>query len=189
MAEPGEIDNAWISRCAGRDHDRLHFLGLFLQRIVIDLLGLFAHAVLRYGIEFAGEIRRMSVGEMATVREIHSENFVARFQHREINGHVRLCTAMRLNVYMLASEQSLRAIDRQLLRSIDILAAAIPALSRITFCVFVRKNAALRFHHRPAGEIFRRDQFDIFALTFFLRHDRVENFRICAPQCVAINAR
>ena len=30
----------------------LYFLSLFLQRVVIDLLGLFAHAVLRDGVEF-----------------------------------------------------------------------------------------------------------------------------------------
>src|SRR5207247_11428923 len=73
----------------------------------------------------------MSVGEMAAVREIHCENFVARLQHREINGHVRLCAAVRLHIHVLASEESLGAIDRQLLGSIDILATAVPALSRI----------------------------------------------------------
>jgi hypothetical protein len=33
----------------------------------------------------------------------------------------------------------------------------------------------LRFHHRPAGEIFRRNQFDIFALPSFFRLNRVKN--------------
>ena len=47
LAQPREIDDARISGRAGGDHRRPDFLGLFLQRVVIDLLGLLAHAVLR----------------------------------------------------------------------------------------------------------------------------------------------
>ena len=169
LAQPREIDDARISRCAGGDHHRPNFFGLFLQRVVIDLLGLLAHAVLRDVVKFAGEIRRMAVGEMAAVREIHGQNLVARFQHRKINRHVRLRAAVRLNVDVLAAEQALRAIDRELLGRIDVFAAAVPAFPRITFGVFVGQHAALRFHHRAAGEIFRGDQLDVFALAFFFR--------------------
>ena len=78
-------------------------------------------------IKVAGEIRGMTVREMAAVREIHGQNLVARFQHREIDRHVRLRAAVRLHIHVLAAEKSLRAIDRQLFRGIDIFAAAIPA--------------------------------------------------------------
>ena len=122
---------------------------------------------------------------MAAVREIHGQNLVARFNGGEIDRHVRLRAAVRLHVHVLGAEQSLGAIDRQLLDRIDILAAAIPAFLRITFGVFVRQHAALRFHHRAAGEIFRRDQLDVFALPFFFRADRVENFRIDLAQTAA----
>ena len=47
LSQPRKIDDARISGRAGGDHGRPDFLGLFLQRVVIDLLGLFAHAVLR----------------------------------------------------------------------------------------------------------------------------------------------
>ena len=43
----GKSNDARISRSAGGDHRRPHFLGLFLQRVVIDLLRLLVHAVMR----------------------------------------------------------------------------------------------------------------------------------------------
>ena len=81
----------------------------------------------------------MAVGEMAAVREVHREDFVAGLEHGEVNGHVRLRAAVRLDVDVVAAEELLRAIDRELLDDIDVLAAAIPALARITFGVFVRE--------------------------------------------------
>ncbi len=98
LAQPREIDDARIGGRAGGDHERADFFGLFLQRVVIDLLGLFAHAVLRHCVKFAGEIRRMAVGEMAAVGEIHGENLVARFQHaknRPPCSPARRCAAGR----------------------------------------------------------------------------------------------
>ena len=116
----------------------LHFLGLFLQRVVIDLLRLFVHAVMRDLIKLAGKICRMPVGEMAAVGEIHRQDFVARFNGGEINRHVRLRAAVRLDVDMLGAEETFRAIDRELLDDIDIFAAAVPAFPGITFGVLVR---------------------------------------------------
>ena len=71
LAQTREIDNTRISRCAGGNHQRSDFFGLFLQRVVIDLLGLFADSVLRHCIKFAGEICWVTMGEMTAVREIH----------------------------------------------------------------------------------------------------------------------
>ena len=131
----------------------------------------------------------MSVGEMTAMGEVHGENFVARFNGGEIDGHVRLRAAVRLHIDVLASEQPFRAIDRQLLGRIDVLAAAVPTLARVTFGVLVRHHATLCFHDGAAREILRRDQLDIFALAFFLRHDGVEDFRIRPAQRLAVNAR
>ena len=131
----------------------------------------------------------MAVREMAAVGEIHRQNLVAGFEHREINGHVRLRAAVRLHVDVLAAEELLGAIDRQLLDDIDVLAAAIPAFPRITFGVFVGQHAALRFHHRAAGEIFRGDQFDVLALAFFFRSNRIKDFGIDFAQCLAVARR
>src|SRR6266436_4699487 len=69
--QPRKIDDARVGRRAGGDHDRPHLLGLFLQRVVIDRLGLRVHAVMGDLIKFAGKICGMSVREMSAVREIH----------------------------------------------------------------------------------------------------------------------
>ena len=127
------------------------------------------------------------MSEMAAVRKIHGQNLVARFEHREIDRHVRLRSAVRLHVDVLAAEESFRAINRQLLCRIDILTAAVPAFSRITFGVFVRENAALSLHHRAAGEIFGSDQFDVFPLTFFFRDNGIVDLRIDFAQRLAVS--
>ena len=116
--------------------------------------------------------------EMSSVREVHRQNFVARFNGGKIHSHVCLCAAVRLHIYVFAAKELFCAIDCQLLGNIDIFTSAIPPLSWVTLSVFVCENAALRFHHRAAGEIFRCDQFDIFALAFFFRGDRIESLRI-----------
>src|SRR5215472_13427247 len=87
---------------------------------------------------------------------------------------------------MLTAEKPFGAIDRQLLGGVDILAAAIPSFSWITFRVFVGHHAALSFHHRSTGEVFRGDQFDVLTLAFFFRGNRIKDFGICFAQCVAI---
>ena len=185
LAQRGKSIDARIGRRAGRDHCRANFFRLFLQRVVIDLLGLFVHAVLRDLIKFAGKIRGMAVGEMTAMRQIHGQDFVARFNRGEIDRHVSLRTAVRLHIDMFGAEETLRAIDRQLLDDIDILATAIPAFPGIAFRVFVRQARTLRFHDRAAGEIFRSDEFDVFALPFFFRRDGVKNFRIGLAQAAA----
>src|SRR5204862_778305 len=83
----------------------------------------------------------------------------------------------------------LGAINRELLSHINILTTAVPALAWITFGILVREHTALGFHNRAAGEILRCDQLDIFALTSFLRADRVEDFRIYPAQRFAVNPR
>ncbi len=88
---------------------------------------------------------------------------------------------------MFGAEKAFRAIDRQLLGHVHVFATAVPALSRITFGVFVSQNTALCFHDRAAGEILRSDQLDIFALPLFFRANDIEDFRINASQGVAID--
>ena len=127
----------------------------------------------------------MPVGEMAAVGEVHGQDLVARFEGGEIDGHVGLRAAVRLHVDVVGAEKRLRAIDRELLDDVDILAAAVPAFAGITLGVLVRQAGALRFHHRAAGEILRGDQLDVFALPFFLRGDGVEDFRIDFAQGAA----
>ncbi len=185
LAEPREINDAGIRGGARGDHRRPDFLGLFLQSVVIDLLRFRADAVLTDLVKFAGKIRGMAVGEMAAVGEVHRQNLVARLQHREVNGHVRLRAAVRLDVYVFAAEQPLRTVDRELLDGVDVLTAAVPAFARIALGILVRQDAALRLHHRAARKIFGGDQLDVFKLPFFFRHDGGVNFGIDLAQAAA----
>ncbi len=77
---------------------------MFLERVVIDRFRLFIHSVVGDLVKLSGKIRRMPVRKMATVREIHRQDFVARFNRCEINRHVRLRAAVRLNVDVLRAE-------------------------------------------------------------------------------------
>ena len=140
-------------------------------------------------IKFAGEVSRMPMGQVPAVGQVHGENLVARFYGGKVNGHVSLRSAVRLNVDVFRAEESLGPVDGELLRDIDIFAAAIPPFPRISFGILVSQNAALRFHDRPAREILRSDQFDILTLPFFFRTNDIEDLRIDAAKRFAVNAR
>src|SRR5262249_1812102 len=81
LTQSWEIDNARVRRRAGSNHRRPNLLGLSLQRVVVDPLGLLAHAVLRDVVELTGEICWVTMGKMSAVREIHGQNLFAAFQH------------------------------------------------------------------------------------------------------------
>ena len=115
-------------------------------------------------VELAREIQRMAVRQVAAVREIHPEHRVARLQQREVHGHVRLRAGVRLHVGVLGAEQLLRAVDGERFGDVDELAAAVVALARIAFGVFVRQHRARRLQDRLADEILRRDQLEAVVL-------------------------
>jgi hypothetical protein len=80
---------------------------------------------------------------------------------------------MGLHVRVVGAEKALRPLDRQLLHDVGVFAAAVPALVRVTLRVLVGQAGALRFHHRAAGEILRRDQLDVIVLArVFTLHRR-----------------
>ncbi len=145
--------------------------------IVVDLF-LVIQAVLDGVVQLAADIHRCTVGQMAAVRQAHAEDGVARFQHRNINCLVGLRTGMRLHVGVFRAEQSLGAIDGQLLGHVDVLASAVIALAGIAFRILVGQLAALRFHHRRAGVVFRSDQFDMILLAAVFVLDRGPQFGV-----------
>ena len=108
------------------------------------------------------------MGQVPAVRELEREDRVARLQHREVHGHVRLCASMRLDVRVLRAEELLCAVDCELLDLVDDLAPAVVAASRIPLGVLVRGDAAHRFEHRRPREVLGRDQLDLAALPLEL---------------------
>ena len=85
---------------------------------------------------------------------------------------------MRLHVREAASEQLGHPLDRERFGDVHILAAAVVALSRQPFGVFIGENRALGFQHRPADDVLGRDQLDLVALAPKLFPDRRREFRI-----------
>ena len=76
------------------------------------------------------------------------------------------------------AEQFLGALDRQRLGDIDPFAAAVIARARIALGIFVGHHRALRFQHRAADDVFRRDQLDLVTLATEFAPDRGGDFRI-----------
>ena len=167
-----EIDDPRVGRGAGGDHFWANLGGLAGEGVVVDRLGLTAHAVVGNLVEFAGEIRFVAVGEVAAVGEVHGEDFVAGGEDAEINGHVRLTAAVGLNIGVLGAEELLRAVDSQRFHDVHILATAIPAFAGIALGIFVGEARALGLHDRAAGEILARDEFDVLELAAVFLLDR-----------------
>jgi len=114
--------------------------------------------------------------------EIHSEDSIAGLERGEIDRHIRLASGVRLNVYMIGTEESFCALYGKVLRDIDKLAPAIVSLARIPFRIFVRHNATLGLKHRLAHEIFRGNEFEFAGLpSGFIKYSP-GYFRISIPQ-------
>jgi hypothetical protein len=114
----------------------------------------------------------MAMGQMATVREIHPENGVARLQQRQVDAHVRLRARVWLHVGVLGAKERLRPFDRQRLDDIHEFAAAVVTLARIALGVLVREHRTGGFEDRRAHEVLRRDQFEAERLAVGFLADR-----------------
>ena len=110
--------------------------------------------------------------------EPEREDRVARLQHGEVDGHVRLGAGVRLDVRVLGAEERLRAVDRELLDLVDDLAAAVVALARIALGVLVRRHAADRLEHARPGEVLGRDQLDLAALALELAAEQLRDLGV-----------
>ena len=177
-AETGEIDDPRIGAAAGDDH-----LGLVLVRqardfVVIDAFIFFAHAVGDDLVELARKIERMAVRQVAAVRQVHAEDGVARVENAEVGALIRLRTGVRLHVGILGSEQFLGAVARQVLDPVREFAAAVIALARIAFGVFVGEDGAGGFENRFGNEVLAGDQFQARVLALRFMADQVVNFGI-----------
>ncbi|MNK72663.1 hypothetical protein D3C87_921460 [compost metagenome] len=72
---------------------------------------------------------------------------------------------MRLHVGGVGAEDLLDAIDGQLLGHVDVLAAAVVALARVAFGVFISELRALGGHDGRRGVVLAGDQLDVMFLA------------------------
>ena len=85
---------------------------------------------------------------------------------------------MRLDVGVIGAEQFLGAFDGQLLGHVHVFAAAVVALARVAFGVFVGEHRTLGFEHARAGVVFRGDQLDVVFLAPALVGDGLGEFGV-----------
>ena len=115
---------------------------------------------------------------MAAGGKVQSQERVARLhqghERRRIGGRAR----MRLDVGEARAEQLLHALDREGFRDVDVLAAAVIALARQAFGIFVGQHRALRLEHRAADDVLRGDQLDLVALAAELLADHIGDLGI-----------
>ncbi len=120
----------------------------------------------------------MAVGQMAAVRQIEAQNRVARLQHRRIGRGVGLRAGVRLHVDMLAAEDLLGPVARQILHHVGVFAAAVVAPPRIALGVFIGKYRAGRLKHRLGDKVFAGNHLQplVLAESFLVKssgHDGV----------------
>ena len=101
------------------------------------------------------------MGQVPAVSQAHAKHGITGRTQRQVNGSVGLRTGMRLNVGIVGAEQLLGAIDRQLLRNIDVFTPAIITFAGIALRILVGEDAALGFQDkitdltdRPSSSIF-----------------------------------
>ena len=105
------------------------------------------------------------MGQVSAVGQVHAHNGVARFEQAQEDRKVGLGAGVRLNVGMGRAEEFFDPIDGNLFNLIDKFAAAIVALRRQAFRIFVGQDRALRFHYCWRGEVFAGNEFKMIALT------------------------
>ena len=150
LAEPVGLDRARVRGAAADDQLRPDLLRLREHLVVVDHHRLARDAVVVELVELPGEVDLQPVREVAAVVEREPEHAVARLEHGEVDGHVRLRARVRLDVRVLGAEQLLRAVARELLDLVDDLAAAVVALAGIALGVLVRRHRADRLEHATA---------------------------------------
>ena len=178
LPEPGVVHGARISARPGHDESRALLAGQLGQRIVVDGLGVLRDAVGNHVVQPPGEVHGTPHGQVSAVGQVHAEVGVAGVQHREVHGHVRLGTGMRLDIDVLRSEQRPGPLHRQTLHHVHVLAAAVVAPPRIALRVLVGHERTLGLEHGLAHYVLGGDQLQVGLEAVALVGNRLEDFGI-----------
>ena len=113
-----------------------------------------------------------AVGQVPAHGEVHAHDRVAGLEHREVDGHVGLRAGVRLDVGVVGAEQLARAVAREVLDDVDLLAPAVVALAGQALGVLVGERRARRLEDGHRHEVLRGDELDRGALAVQLGIDR-----------------
>jgi hypothetical protein len=178
LAEALEIEDARIGRAPGDDHLRAALTGEARNLVHVDPMVVAAHAVGHHLEPLAGDVDGRAMGEMPAGGEVETHEGIARLHQRHEGRRVGRRPGMRLDVRESASEELRHALDGEVFGNVDELAAAVVAPPGQAFRIFVGEHRALRLQHRPADDVFRRDELDLVALAAKLEADRLGDLRI-----------
>ena len=173
-------------RICARPHDDdfgTVLLGLAFHFVEIDDVVFGIHSIRHHLEPPPRESDRMPMGQVATMREVHSQKRIARFEQAVIHSGVRLGAAVRLHGGVIHTEKRLCPLDGEGFGHVYELTPAIISSSRKSFRVFVRHHAAYRFHHRLAHVVLRSDEFEFIRLAFSFIFHGGENIGISQRKC------
>ena len=147
LPHPRKVDHPRVRASAAHDHLRLLAHRKLFQRVVINNLCILTHLVAHDAVQLPRKIQLVPMRQMPAMRQVQPKQRIPRLQDAHIRRRIRLRARVRLHIRMLRAEQLLRAIPRQRLHHIGILAAAVVALAGIAFGIFVGKDRSRRFQH------------------------------------------
>ena len=175
LTHAGIVPFAGVGRGTADDEFGTLAQSHLFHHVVVDVARIFAHAVFERVEHQAREVDGAPVREVTAVREVQSQELVARVEHGHEYGHVGLGARVRLNVGPLGVEQFLDAVDGHLFALVYHLATAVVAFAGITLGILVGEAGAHGLHHLFADKVFRGNQFDTLTLSLILFFDNVEN--------------
>ena len=110
--------------------------------------------------------------QVPAVVEAHAEQRIARRKQGKIDRGIGLRAGVRLDVGVGHAVQLLQPVDGQLLGNVDVLAATVVALARITLGILVGQYRALGLEDTRTGVVLGGDQLDVVFLALPLTADR-----------------
>ena len=116
--------------------------------------------------------------QVPAVVEAHAEQRIARRKQGKVDRGIGLRAGVGLDVGVGHAVQLLQAIDGQLLGDIDVLAATVVALARITLGILVGQNRTLGLEDARTGVVLGRDQLDVVFLALPLAANRRGKFGV-----------
>ncbi len=167
-AERGEVELPRVGGPAGDDHRRPVLEGGVAHAVHVDAERLRVDPVGDGVVELPREVQLHAVRQVAAVGELEPEDRVAGLREGGEHRGVRGGAGVGLHVGEAGVEQRLGAGDRQLLRDVDDLAAAVVAAAGVALRVLVREHAAGRGEHGAGHEVLARDHLERGALALQL---------------------
>jgi len=128
------------------------------------------------------------MGEVATVRQGHRQDGVARLTERAIDGLVGAGSRVRLEVGVIGPEQGLGSLDAYRLGLVDLGASAVIPAPRVALGVLVRQRGAQRSQNCRAGEVLAGDQLKATAQSVELGEQDTGDLRVLAAQLTEVGA-